>query len=518
MRFLRVPCLSSLAWLCAVAVVVQHHVPFASGAKAEDLYRYCVTIEDGRKLRCDLRFSEPARRPIVNGVTVKWPDGSDTAKFSPYDANRDEVAFLILVESSEPMSDKKVVSAIKADLKKIIAQARPTHRIGIAKFSDKLTVLAPIGSSKATLESTVEKLKLDGQEDEKIAFFQQTLAGIDQLSEFKTSGRRALVLMTSGASNEPEGEYFRTEAINRAKAQNVVIYGAAYISKDDPTDAQRVERLTTATFGPLVKADPKSRALETSFVENFFGYMEYGGTAVFPIRSGADGNLQKATLTADLGNRTASAEVVVASPARSWMQSIADWWSLLGTTYQIGVGVGALAVLGSIVGLIIWMRRGASSEREEFAPPITEGGPVPSPAFSPTMAGAPTMPGLGMTGADAGSMSMSNRATAILSPSGPAYAWLERVDTGERLPVSKTTVSIGRHEDNEVQIREESVHRRHANIHMTPQREFIVTDLSPSDGNRVKVNSTVIDKQRPLKDGDLLDFGKVRLKFVIATV
>ncbi|MGO8954773.1 MAG: FHA domain-containing protein [Rhodomicrobium sp.] len=102
--------------------------------------------------------------------------------------------------------------------------------------------------------------------------------------------------------------------------------------------------------------------------------------------------------------------------------------------------------------------------------------------------------------------------------SGAVYAWLERLDaSGQKIAVKKTTVTIGRHEDNDLRFEEPTVHRRHAVLHITPQREFIITDLSGAGGNGVKVNSKKVEKAE-LHDGDVIELSTVRLKFHGASI
>ncbi|MGD9828267.1 MAG: FHA domain-containing protein, partial [Hyphomicrobiaceae bacterium] len=56
---------------------------------------------------------------------------------------------------------------------------------------------------------------------------------------------------------------------------------------------------------------------------------------------------------------------------------------------------------------------------------------------------------------------------------------------------------------------------RHAIMHMTPEKKFIVQNLGTKNG--VYVNSTR-HEQTELLDGDLIELGEVRLRFVINPV
>jgi hypothetical protein len=104
-----------------------------------------------------------------------------------------------------------------------------------------------------------------------------------------------------------------------------------------------------------------------------------------------------------------------------------------------------------------------------------------------------------------------------LTPFPPApvqpQAWL-RLDTGQRtvLPPSLALVRIGRHEDNDIQLGQSTVHRHHAIIHRTPEAHFVITDVSGESGNGVVVNGQRLTETR-LKAGDTIQLGDAALVF-----
>jgi hypothetical protein len=100
-------------------------------------------------------------------------------------------------------------------------------------------------------------------------------------------------------------------------------------------------------------------------------------------------------------------------------------------------------------------------------------------------------------------------------PRWPAEAWIEieGADDGARHGVGRTVVRIGREGDNDICLSEMTVHRYHAAVHRTDDAEFVITDLSSAGGNGVKVNGNAIAEVR-LEDGDLIELGLARLKFI----
>jgi hypothetical protein len=96
----------------------------------------------------------------------------------------------------------------------------------------------------------------------------------------------------------------------------------------------------------------------------------------------------------------------------------------------------------------------------------------------------------------------------------PEAAFLVTQDReGRRLSLSSEVVRIGRHEENDVRLRDKTVHRYHALVHHTNDGEFIIKDLSGTGGNGVYVNGRRIG-ERQLAPGDLVELGAVKLRFV----
>jgi FHA domain-containing protein len=100
-------------------------------------------------------------------------------------------------------------------------------------------------------------------------------------------------------------------------------------------------------------------------------------------------------------------------------------------------------------------------------------------------------------------------------PRWPTEAWIEIEGTGDnaRHGIGRTIVRIGRDGDNDICLNEMTVHRYHAAVHRTEDADFVITDLSSEGGNGVKVNGNAVAEVR-LEDGDLIELGLARLKFI----
>jgi hypothetical protein len=93
------------------------------------------------------------------------------------------------------------------------------------------------------------------------------------------------------------------------------------------------------------------------------------------------------------------------------------------------------------------------------------------------------------------------------------YAYLVVQDeTKKRYPITQTTWRIGRSKDNELTLRDNSISRRHAEIHRDIGDIFTIIDLESLNG--VFVNNEKIEKTK-LREGDIVEIGDVAMRFTL---
>ena len=77
-------------------------------------------------------------------------------------------------------------------------------------------------------------------------------------------------------------------------------------------------------------------------------------------------------------------------------------------------------------------------------------------------------------------------------------------------PITSTTWRIGRSKDNELTLQDNSVSRRHAEIHRYSNGNFIIFDVDSLNG--IFVNDEKIKKKK-LHEGDIIEIGDIFLRF-----
>lgn len=107
--------------------------------------------------------------------------------------------------------------------------------------------------------------------------------------------------------------------------------------------------------------------------------------------------------------------------------------------------------------------------------------------------------------------------TADVPPS-LSTAWLEVALTpgsATRLPLDRPMLRIGRHDENDICLPDASVHGYHALIYWSPEDAFQIHDLTAAEETGVLVNGQPIGAT-PLRTGDLIELGNVRMLFATA--
>lgn len=81
--------------------------------------------------------------------------------------------------------------------------------------------------------------------------------------------------------------------------------------------------------------------------------------------------------------------------------------------------------------------------------------------------------------------------------------------TGDRVPLSDTVVTIGRHSDSTVVLGDQNASRRHAEVRPSGNG-FVVVDLASTNGTKVNGRNVA---EHPLRHGDEITFGATALRY-----
>ncbi len=96
------------------------------------------------------------------------------------------------------------------------------------------------------------------------------------------------------------------------------------------------------------------------------------------------------------------------------------------------------------------------------------------------------------------------------------HGWLLDIDRKSKpVPLTGAVQRIGRSPDNDVVVLDRTVHRSHAVLSEESDGRYVITDLSPDHGNGIWLNGRKV-KQSTVENGDLIELGEVRVRFLDA--
>ncbi|MGQ0673210.1 MAG: FHA domain-containing protein [Hyphomicrobium sp.] len=446
-------------------------------------------------LSCDLRANDFVVFKAAK-ATLKGESQPLETTFEAFDPRTQSIASIFLIQILE--TNRRSLQGKMTDAVIEMTAAREGQRRYAAySFGNDLNLAAGFGASKSEFDRQVRAIR---PLEAKVQLYRAVLDAIAKLAR-ETADRKALVILGDGTADDTA--YAHDEVVKAAKDAGVVISTLGfYDDADERPNFQKLSRLARETKGFSTEVvQPGRDSFERVVSSRFAGeLLENGGrltiklkappgTAAMEIAADfTDGRLanleQSVLIDPPAGSRTGSQKPAtddatgrgegdgVSISARSprhepgWTDGFFDWAE---DNSAVALVIGAGLGLG-LIGLMLFVYRGG------------------------LFAGGSGMPLLDRNGKPV------------------AYGWLEMLDgNASRYPLQTTNVRIGRHRDNDICLRNDSISRRHAVLHFNSDtRRFVITDLG--GGNGVVVNKSKFTT-RELSDGDLVELGEVRLRF-----
>lgn len=410
-------------------------------------------------LRLEHHLAPPSKVTAISGGLGAI--GLPAPKRFSYPAAGQVSAVFFLIDTSDPKRWRDVAAAVR-HIKKILGKARQHHSFGLATFDQKLKILAPLGADADAIRAALGKVRAVGL---RTYFFEAGIEAARRLGNFQAD-RRALYIFSDGKVEDVKTAYDTSSLVAAADKAGVRIYGLGYSRLTvEPREFQNLRGPAKRTGGIFVKTDRALR-LPKAFLAAPFAALDGGGRAVFDLTAARRARLSGAhkirvSYTIQ-GGRVVSFIVPVILPelpisgrARRLLDKKYLPWTIAGA-------VGLLTVVAVLVRLGIAMRR-----RRRFRP-----------------------------------------ASAVNLP---AIAYLDFFDEPAiRSEMCHPAFRIGRNDDNDMALANDSISAYHAEIHRKRDGTFVITDLDSRNG--VLLNDEVVEMAE-LKDGDEVELGEVRFRF-----
>jgi len=235
----------------------------AEGAEAFGKY-LADNIDGSKAARYGFRAADLKAKPqppltAANGVDPSQPErvlGLPEPRVlaalkAAWRVDRKPANVLLVLDTSGSMAQEQRLVNAKRGLRTFIAQVSKQDNVGLTIFSDRIQPLlpiAPVGSNRAQLRSTVENLIADGG----TAIYDATAAGVSQVSkEADTSRINAVVLLTDGEDTDSSRSVARVVKELEAQgdsAKRVRVFTIAY-SAGAAGAAENLAQIAAASGG-----------------------------------------------------------------------------------------------------------------------------------------------------------------------------------------------------------------------------------------------------------------------------
>jgi Mg-chelatase subunit ChlD len=459
---------------------------FAWDTLTNDLDIRCQQIAE--KLDCEYRLlagDTPSSITANSGEALQL----EVTENNQYPESGDTTAILFLVDTSDP-ARQNVIEKNKTQIKEILTTLKPHHKAGLASFDKSLQIQSPIGSSTFLLSKSLDTFKAAGKTTE---LYRNLLKAIEQLNSFEAK-RKVIVLLSDGQAEDKA--YFHSDVIKMARKTGIIINSIGYPRSVSLSVAlQTLRRLSEETGGRFIETETNYN-LPNQDLKDIFDNVDNGGsfsvalnklyqsdnstnavTLSFATSTGikriqipvtikiekdiikipANPSVQKAIVEqAQTTNKTSGKAPIQIITTQAPSQPINLWlWYGLPAAFII------IIVFILITLFLLWRKPGQQviSLKNEYRP----------------------------------------------------YAYLIANDAnGTRYPITRTICRIGRSKDNELNLDDTSVSRRHAEIHRNSDGTFDIIDMNSMNG--VYVNNEKVGKAE-LHEGDVLEIGDFFLNF-----
>ncbi len=441
----------------------------------------CAQINS--KLTCEYRKLNEQQPDNLSASYLGKPIQLLNIGFSTDKNNSVDVLFL--VDTSDP-ARQNVIEKNKKHIEAIINNTSEAGlNFALAVFDKTFRIESPFGQSSFLLKKQLANLKASGKTTE---LYRNVIQALQYLDE-QDASRKVLVLLSDGQAEDLA--YFHSDVVNLARKTGIVINSIGYPRSVSLSVAlQTLRRLSEETGGTFKEVD-QSLELENTYIRKALNNIFTGGQFIVSLEDLSNTSNKKAAIkllidkndsllipiklplakttiepiknndqsetatnveipTEDIAPVTIITKQVEAKPINLWL------W------YGVPAAFIIIIILILITLFLVWQR------------PANKKSKAPVYEYKP-------------------------------------YAYLIDNDKKDiRYPVMRTICRIGRGKDNELILDDNSVSRRHAEVHRDSAGEFELIDMNSMNG--VYVNGEKIGRAT-IKEGDVIEIGDILLSF-----
>jgi hypothetical protein len=461
--------------------------PTATATAAQLDFKCANAVEsDVETIRCQVR-SVTDTAPTDLKITR---DNGESVAFTSdkFDWTRHPTAYYFVVQTGEYTSSE--LRTIGNFVERV-AFPVGKRQTAIATVSDVSTERAAMGAFARQIQDAARTIGTSPAGARMIEITDVLSKPLEDLE--KAEGyRKALVIVSDGSSTMDAAE--RDELVQEAKKKGVLIYSLIVV-RSSRAKSDLLKAAAEQSGGASRELTSLNETELLQFASDFPKFLENGYVVEIDARGlPATAELEAEGTLAGNVQHTSDTQMIERLTEDTAMFKAFDF-----------ARSNVLAVLASFVlltgfGLVMasYLRGGGGAAASAGVP--TGAQPI---ARNP-ISGPPSTPHEGAT-------EIIFRPSSSVPDTTPK-AWLEIIGVdADRLPLRPGEMRVGRHAENEICLKNNSVHRKHAVLRIATDGVVVVRDLDTKNG--VLVNG-VRGPEHRLRDGDLVELGEVKLRFI----
>lgn len=426
----------------------------------------CVVVEPEKTAQCHVQTPEniTIKNLLINGEAQKIDN-----EIKPYGKERADTEVYILLDTSKSL-DQNVFTRFKTIAQKVAQKEQ--YRTAVYGFNRSLETIAPIDTPSKTTELAINSVVASGNSTEGY----KAVYELTQQVKTRRMTNRLIVILSDGEFED--SAYSPAEIIKILNDEKIrVLAVGPSAGTQAVTNAQTIRRLATETSGDFLIAN------NTQNIDQVVNKIQSLATAgglitISPL-------VRTNNVTVNFSNNQTSSikfDVDIAAPlqisdSNDYLAISLKYVEKIQTFYDEGYLQKLMVILcGTAIALILitplfMIMRRKRAKTEQIFEPLDK---------------------------------------IIESHRQQPLALLEFLDgEGTVFDITKQTTTIGRHADNDLVLKNTSVHRHHALLNKGPDGHLVIIDLETDNG--VLINGQRKDKSI-LQFGDLIELGEVRMR------
>ncbi len=473
-----------------------------------DIEFTCAQTEDSKAIKCAYRFTQPEITKMISASLGTTELPIQDIKTYPFEESTTSILFL--VDSSKSENPERLPQ-IKNQVTALAQQALPYQQIGLATFDSRLNILKSLGSDPEEIINIVNELT---ETDQPTELYRNVLDALELLKSSQAD-RKAIYLFSSGVYEDQA--IYHADVVKAAKESAIKIVSIAYPVADNPIDTtETLSNLSTDTGGMFTKATENDFELPETFMSDPYAVIDNGGVLTIDLTRVLTNDVSGVQL-ALLIFETTSKKITVKLPLElsstndSTVAELKDSGTI---SINKDSGIDNRTIENNTEAVL------NKEPAENNIEPLINTDDMEQEhelfSGSPIIKYWPIIPGgLFVLGLLSFVLFRNKKPEEVIikDDGGKPIAWLVSLDEDPvYYEINKSPWLVGRIRQSDLFLEHSSISRKHAEFKRDQHGNFTVTDLDSLNG--IYLNNTKTPKSK-IKDGDKVDIGDVRLKFVL---